>query len=210
MFKRVFALSVCVALLLCSCGKLNVSSSSSVPSDESQSLASQSSSSISSKSADSAVYLDIDNDGIQEKTEYLQDQNVLQITKNGQLFIQSNLYDYGVTFNGIGMHNALYFYEYVRDAESKVYLHFHTSALITDVSPDFKTYFSVREDYYDLVNSQWNLVDSASYVAVWDRLTTAPAQKTNITINGQPADSLESLQAKYTAIPGTYYEIPYD
>ena len=46
------------------------------------------------------------------------------------------------------------------------------------------------------------------YTWVWDP-AKLESTRTNIMINGIPANSLESIEAKYTAIENTYYKIQY-
>jgi len=152
------------------------------------------------------VYLDINNDGREEIIDYLQERNVLRIRSNDrQLILEANLDDYGINSEGIGMGTASSFYEFVSDSEGKVYLHIYSSSFIGD-GPDGR-YTSATEKYYELVNYELIAVDTIHYTWVWDRIQPE-SEMTDIYINEQPANSLDSIRSKYTVIENTYVEIP--
>lgn len=161
------------------------------------------------ESGDNAIYLDIDNDGTEEKTEYYKEQNILKITKNNQPFIEANLYDYGVPYSWF-IYTALYYYEYVKDSDGGVFLHIYASSLIGDGS-DGNRYASASETYYKIIDKELSVADVINYLLIWNPYANdySPVVKTEISVNGQQAPSLESIETKYTAIKNTYYEIPY-
>ena len=152
------------------------------------------------------IYLDINNDGKDEIIDYLQERNVLRIRSNDrQLILEANLDDYGISSAGIGMGTASSFYEFVSDS-GKVYLHIYSSSFIGD-GPNGERYTSATENYYELVNNELVAVDTIDYIWVWDRIQPE-SEMTDIYINGQPANSLDSTRSKYTVIENTYVEIP--
>jgi hypothetical protein len=153
------------------------------------------------------IYLDINNDGSEEIIDYIQERNVLRIRSNNrQLLLEANLDYYSISSGGIGMGTVLNSYEFVRDSAGKVYLHIYTSSFIGD-DPNGERYTSAMEKYYDLKNYELAAVDTINYTWVWDRIQSE-SEMTDIYINGQLADSLDSIKLKYTVIENTYVEIP--
>ena len=153
------------------------------------------------------VYLDINNDGREEIIDYIQELNVLRIRSNDRrLILEANLDDYGISSDGIGMGTASSFYEFARDSKGKIYLHTYTSSFIGD-GPNGERYTSATEMYYDLKNYELTTVDTINYTWVWDRIQSE-SETTDIYINGQPVNSLDSTKSKYTVIENTYVEIP--
>jgi hypothetical protein len=161
-----------------------------------------------SYAAASGMYLDIDNDGMEEETEYVQERNVLSITKNGRPFIEADLYSYGVNFSGMGMFSSEYFFEYVKDATGRVYLHIYASEFVTDSDENGKRVSSAVDAYYAFADAELAAADVANYNWLYDRVT-GESEMANITINGRPADSLNDIKTKYTAIENTRFDIPF-
>ena len=153
------------------------------------------------------VHLNIDNDGIEEIIDYLPERNVLRIRRSDrQLLLEVNLDDYGIYSDGFGMGTGSVFFEFVRDSESRIYFYTYTSSFIGD-GLDGERYTSATENYYDLKNHELTVVDTIRYTWVWDG-TQPESQMTDIYINGQSADSLDSIKSKYTIIENTHFEIP--
>lgn len=68
--------------------------------------------------------------------------------------------------------------------------------------------FSAHDDYYEIKDNKLNIIDSVEYIWSWDYISPS-SMRTDININGEPADSLKSIETKYTIIEDSYYEIPY-
>lgn len=160
-----------------------------------------------SEKTDHTIYLDIDNDGIIEKTKYINEDNKLIITKNDEFLSEMNLVDYGVSFNGIGMHGSLYYFEYVSDYNANIYLHIYTSYLIGD-DPDGNRISGGTDSYYKLIDNEWNESDYIHYKYSWDR-QSPHSDIIYMEVNGQETDSADYIIEKYSPIENTYYEIPY-
>jgi hypothetical protein len=152
------------------------------------------------------ILLDIDNDGTEEITEYVEERNVLRITKGSQPIVEANLNNYGVNFSGMGMFSSAYFFEYVKDATGMVFLHIYTSDLVTDTDEDGKRVSAAVDTYYSIGDNELVTADIANFNWLYDR-AVGESEMANITINGQPVNSLDSIKAKYTAIENTRFDI---
>ena len=157
-----------------------------------------------------SIYLDIDNDGVREKTEYAPENNTLTITRNGKTLVKADLDDCGVDFSGLGSGRAQYYYDYVHDSDGKIYLHIYASNYIgfneDEENNSFTHYSSGSEAYYEIKSGQLRPVDTVKYT--WES-DDSGTQKIDISVNGQPVSSLKNIEAKYTAIENARYEIEY-
>jgi hypothetical protein len=108
----------------------------------------------------------------------------------------------------MGMFSSSYFFEYVKDAEGGVYLHIYASELVADSDENGKRVSSAADTYYAIGDGELVAADIASYYWLYDR-AAGESEMAGITINGWPADSLERMETKYTAIENTRFEIPF-
>ncbi|MCL1823808.1 MAG: hypothetical protein FWG44_06360 [Oscillospiraceae bacterium] len=153
-----------------------------------------------------SLLLDIDSDGIEEKTEYFTENNSLVIARNNEIVSKFSLHDAKINFNGIGMHVALYYFEYVNDSNNNVLLHTYATSYIGNI--DEKRYIMADEQYFEFNNGEFTPIDIINYQWVYSGGDSI-SERIGIKINGEETDSLESIEQKYTAIENTYFEIPY-